>query len=245
MKCSIITVAYNARQTLPNTLESFQSQTYVDKQQIVVDGGSGDGTATYLQSADLDNVLWSSESDNGIYDAMNKGIHRSDGDVVGILNADDVFHDDQVIDHVISYFRDNPDLDAVYGDVVFKKNDKIWRHYSAKEWYPERLGWGFMPPHPGLFLRKKLFDQFGLYKTDYSIAADYELIIRLLWKHRVKSSYLPIVTTTMSLGGVSTRNLNSNIILNKEILRACRENGLSTNYLKIYSKYLFKWRELI
>ncbi|MEQ9299874.1 MAG: glycosyltransferase family 2 protein [Cyclobacteriaceae bacterium] len=245
MKCSVITVAYNALQTLPNTIQSFQSQTYSNKEQIVVDGGSQDGSLPYLQSLDFDDLVWASKKDQGIYDAMNNGILTSTGEIVGILNADDVFYADEVIEQVMSIFIDNPELDAVYADVIFERNGKTWRHYSAKEWSPERLSWGFMPPHPGVFLRKSLFDQFGYYKTDYSIAADYELIIRLFWKHRIRSRYIPIVTANMSLGGVSTRNLNSNVILNREIKRACRENGLSTNYLKIYSKYLFKWKELL
>jgi glycosyltransferase involved in cell wall biosynthesis len=245
LNCSIITVAYNALQTLPSTLESFQFQTYGAKEHIVVDGGSEDGTVDYLNDLSYDNIIWSSQADDGIYDAMNKGIRSSTADIVGILNADDVFYDDKVLERVLSCFVDHPDLDAVYADVVFEKNSKVWRHYSAKQWSPDRLGWGFMPPHPGVFLRKSLFDQYGYYKTDYSIAADYELIIRLFWKHRIKAMYLPIVTTTMSLGGVSTRNFNSNIVLNKEIRRACEENGLSTNYLKIYSKYLYKWKELL
>lgn len=245
MKCSVITVAYNALQTLPNTIQSFQSQTYANKEQIVVDGGSQDGSLTYLENLDFDDLVWTSKKDKGIYDAMNNGILTSTGEIVGILNADDVFYDDEVIEQVMSIFIDDPELDAVYANVIFERNGKTWRHYSAKEWSPERLSWGFMPPHPGVFLRKSLFDQFGYYKTDYSIAADYELIIRLFWKHRIRSRYIPMVTTNMSLGGVSTRNLNSNVILNREIKRACLENGLSTNYLKIYSKYLFKWKELL
>jgi glycosyltransferase involved in cell wall biosynthesis len=210
-----------------------------------VDGGSNDGTLGYLRQIENSNVVWSSENDDGIYDAMNKGIQTSTGDVIGILNADDIFHNDQVLTQVMSFFEENSEIDAVYGDIVFKKKEKVWRHYSAKNWYPNRLGWGFMPPHPGVFLKRSLFEQLGFYKTDYTIAADYELIIRFFWKHRIRCRYIPIVTTSMSLGGVSTKNVKSNILLNQEIRRACLENGLPTNYLKIYSKYLIKWRELI
>lgn len=245
MKCSIVTVSYNALETLPRTLESFQSQNYINKEHIIVDGGSQDGTLGYLQQINFRDIVWSSETDHGIYDAMNKGIEAASGDVIGILNADDVFYDDQVLENIMTCFDENTSIDAVFCDVIFEKNGKVWRHYSAKNWHPDRLAWGYMPPHPGVFLRKSVFDQFGKYKTNYQIAADYELIIRLFWKNRIRTKYLPIITTSMALGGVSTRNLKSNILLNQEIKRGCEENGLKTNYLKIYTKYLFKWKELL
>lgn len=245
MKCSIITVTYNALRTLPATVESFQGQSYRDKEHIIIDGGSEDGTSTFLRQLNLNNLSWTSESDRGIYDAMNKGILGSTGSVIGILNADDVFYDSDVLQNVMTCFHGRPNLDAVYCDVVFTKKGRVWRHYSAKQWKPHRLAWGFMPPHPGVFLRREIFDRFGYYKTDYQIAADYELLIRLFWKHNIQSTYLPFVSTNMSLGGVSTRSVKSNLILNQEIKRACLENGLSTNYFKIYSKYLFKWKELV
>ncbi len=244
MKCSIVTVCYNALGTLPTTIRSFQSQQYKNKEHIIVDGASSDGTSSYLRDNQIEGT-WVSEPDRGIYDAMNKGVRMSSGDVIGILNADDAYYDSNVLDTVMSVFDRYDKLDAVYGDVVFEKQGKVWRNYSAKNWSPTRLAWGFMPPHPGVFLRKSLFHTYGLYKTDYEIAADYELIIRLFWKHGIEAHYHPMITTRMALGGVSTRNMGSNILLNKEILRGCRENGLKTNYFKIYSKYFVKWKELL
>lgn len=246
MKISVVTVCRNAASTLQQNIESVEEQNYADKEHIIVDGQSTDGTIKLLHSLTRDVVQrWLSEPDHGIYDAMNKGIAMSSGDIIGILNADDIFFDKGTLTKVINVFNSNPEVDLVYGDVVFEKAGSIWRTYSARKWQPKQLAWGVMPPHPGVFVKKALYERLGLYKIDYQIAADYELLVRYFLSEKVKPLYLPLITTRMSLGGVSTRGFSSNLLLNREILRACRENNLYTNYLMIYSKYFYKWVELI
>lgn len=246
MKVSIITVVYNNVSTIRKAIDSVLSQDYNQIEYIIIDGGSKDGTLNIIKEYG-DRVKYISEKDQGLYDAMNKGIRLSSGDLVGILNSDDTFFDKGVVSSVISGFENN-DVDAIVADILFvSKRDefKIIRRYSSKSWSPKRFAWGYMPPHPSFFVRKNLFDSYGFYKTDYKIGADYELLIRFLFVNRIRWAYLPRVTTKMLLGGASTKGVKSIITLNKEILRACRENGVKTNYFMIYSKYLYKPFEFI
>jgi hypothetical protein len=169
------------------------------------------------------------------------------GDVVGILNSDDFYSSQSIISKVALQFE-NPNVDAVFGDLVVvdpKELSKVVRRYSARQWNPQKLAWGFMPPHPTFFVRKKFYQELGLYKTDYRISSDYELIIRFLLVHKLRYKYLPLQMVTMRKGGVSSRNIKSNIILNEEIIRACHENGIRTNRFMIYSKYFKKIGELL
>jgi len=244
---SIITVCYNSVKTIESAVRSVISQDYPRVEYIVVDGGSTDGTLQAIEAYKDHISTLISEPDQGIYDAMNKGVRAAKGDVVGILNADDVFHDAGVLSKVAAGFRKS-DIEAVVGDIVFVKGDKgekVLRRYSAKNWNPGKFSWGYMPPHPSFFAKKYLFEKYGYYKTDYHIAADYELLIRFLYLNKVKWKYLPITTTKMRMGGRSTSGLKSLFTLNREIARGCRENGLYSNYLMIYSKYLFKPFEFI
>lgn len=242
MKISIVTVVYNCAATISGCIESVINQDYDNIEYIVVDGASKDGTVDIIRSYEHRLARFVSEKDKGIYDAMNKGIRMATGDVVGILNADDFFYDRHTISRIAEAFLNDSALDATIADIVFvnNKNDKILRHYNAQGWRPSKFAWGYMPPHPSFFCKRKLFDSMGYYKTDYKIAADYELLIRYLFVHKIKFRYLQMITTRMRMGGVSTKNINSIITLNKEIKRACKENHLPTNFFKIYTKYLFK-----
>lgn len=245
---SVITVCFNSEKIILDCLSSSSSQLFRNFEHIVIDGKSSDSTVSLLDNASLINLRWMSEPDSGLYDAMNKGIRMATCDVVGILNSDDVFYDDQVLAKVAQAFEEEPELDAVIGDIVFVKEDdlnQIVRRYSAKNWTPSKFVWGYMPPHPSFFVRREWFEKLGYYKTDYKIAADYELLIRFLLKGGLRWKYLPLTTTKMRMGGLSTRGIQSLITLNKEIYRACRENGVYTNYAMIYSKYLFKPFEFI
>jgi len=247
MKISIITVVYNNAATIRDAIESVLKQSYADVEYIVVDGGSNDGTVDIIKSYGEKIDKFISEKDKGLYDAMNKGIKMATGDVVGTLNSDDFFYDDKVLANIAAGFEDGQP-EAVIGDIVFIRNaseDSILRKYSSAKWSPGRFAWGYMPAHPSFYARRDLFERFGLYKTDYQIASDYELLIRHLLVHQVKWKYLPIITTKMRLGGASTRGIKSVLTLNKEIARACRENGIYTNYFMIYSKYFFKPFEFI
>lgn len=247
MKISIVTVVYNCADTISGCIESVLNQDYDNIEYIVVDGASKDGTVEVIKKYEDRISKFVSEKDKGIYDAMNKGIRMATGDVVGILNADDFFYSNDTISKIAAAFKQQPELDATIADIVFVNadNSRILRHYNARKWRPAKFAWGYMPPHPSFFCKRPLFDKLGYYKTDYKIAADYELLIRFLFVNNINFKYLPIITTRMRMGGVSTKNLNSIITLNKEIKRACNENELGTNFLKIYTKYIFKPFEFV
>lgn len=247
MKISIITVAYNAEHTIRDAIESVWTQDYSDKEYIVIDGDSGDNTAEIIRNCETKISRWVSEPDEGIYDAMNKGIAMATGEVIGMINADDFYADEGVLSKVMREFED-PDVDAVFGDIVFLSKDnleKTVRTYSSKRWHPGKFAWGYMPAHPSFFVRRKYYDRLGGFKTDYQIAADYELLIRFLYVHKLRYRYIPQKLVKMRTGGASTRNLKSNIILNREIIRGCRENGVRTNVAMVYSKYFRKIFELV
>ena len=185
---------------------------------------------------------WVSEKDNGIYDAMNKGIKMATGDVVGILNSDDYFTSDDVIERMASVFDDSA-IDAVYGDIHFIRDgnpEKCIRYYSSKRFRPSWLRFGFMPAHPSFYCRRGIFEKAGFYKTDYAIGSDYEMMVRLFLVHHIKAKYLPIDFVTMRTGGASTRNVRSRLQLIKDDVRGCRENGIYTNSLFVCTKFLYK-----
>ena len=246
MKISLITACYNSAATIRTAIESVLSQKGVDVEYIVVDGGSKDGTVDIIKEY-ADKTLksqlltpnftfrWLSESDKGMYDAINKGIKMATGDIVGILNADDMFESENTLAHVVEAFRSGgvesggvgERIDCVYADIRFVKDDlqTTSRYYSAKHWKPWMLQWGKMPPHPSVYIKRKLFERHGLYKLGYDIAADYELLVRYLRKAGVTARYIAGSVVRMRMGGKSTRGWRSNLKLNQEIVRANRENG--------------------
>lgn len=246
MKISILTVTFNSAATLQSTFDSICTQHYSDIEYIVVDGNSTDGTRHLIQTNEniIDKSI--SEPDKGIYDAMNKAIKLATGDVVGILNSDDFYADEMILSKVAEAFE-NDSVDAVFGDLEFvdpNNLSKVVRTYSSAHWNPKKFAWGFMPAHPTFFVRRKYYEKFGSFKTDYKIAADYELLIRFLLVHQLKYKYLPLKMVVMRKGGVSSSGWKSNFILNNEIMRACRDNGIYTNSLMVYSKYFRKLFEL-
>jgi glycosyltransferase involved in cell wall biosynthesis len=208
--------------------------------------GCSDQTIRQSGNHALRQFFWISEPDEGMYDAINKGIRMATGDVVGILNADDFFEDEGVIATVADAFQS--EVDAVYADVRFIREEelgKTLRYYSSKLWKPWMLRWGFMPPHPSVYIRRKLFGRLGYYKTDYHIAADYELLIRYLWLAGLRAVYVPRCFVTMRTGGLSTKNWRSNLMLNREIVRGNRENGYLCCLLMMLPKYFFKIFEFV
>jgi glycosyltransferase involved in cell wall biosynthesis len=237
---SIITATYNSAATISDCLTSVLSQTW-SVEHIIIDGASKDNTVEIVHRVSPSARVFS-EPDDGIYDAMNKGIRLATGDIVGILNSDDFYVAPHVLEKVASLFRQSG-VDALFADLVYVRPDnlkKVVRYYSGVGFTPEKFAWGWMPPHPTFFVRRELYESYGLFHTDYRIAADYELTARFLARHKVRYAYLPEVIVKMRAGGVSTRDLRSTWILNREILRACAENGISTNMLKVYSKYFRK-----
>jgi len=246
MKISIITVSYNSAAHIEDAIMSISNQDYDKIEHIVIDGNSTDETQEILKKHNQKLKFWMSEDDDGIYDAMNKGISRATGEIVGILNSDDFYYNSQVISKVAGVFSDK-NIDAVFGDLIFvdpNNTEKTVRTYSSEKWQPDKFAKGYMPAHPTFFVRRENYVKYGLFETDYKIAADYEMLIRLLYVHKLNYKYLPMKMVKMRKGGISSNGLASNITLNSEIIRACRTHGIRTNALKIYPKYFNKVFEL-
>lgn len=245
IKISIITVSFNAVATIEDAILSVGEQKYANTEHIIIDGGSSDGTVDVISQYRHLLTCVVSEPDQGIYDAMNKGIDLATGDVIGFLNADDVYADTEALARVTHAFGQT-NIDACYGDVVFVRDDlrTIVRYYRSSRFSLKRLAYGWMPAHPALFLKASLFKKYEYFKTDYQIAADFELVARLFWVHEIRYRYLAEVLVKMRLGGVSTKGVKSNLVLNKEIVRACRENGIDTNLFKVLLKFPLKMMEL-
>jgi glycosyltransferase involved in cell wall biosynthesis len=248
LKVSIITVSYNSASTIKDTIESVASQTYDNIEYIVVDGNSKDKTVDIVTSYSkvIDKVV--SEPDKGIYDAMNKGVQLATGDIVGILNSDDFYETTTVIEDIVKHFKNNKSSDIVFGDVVFVEPNnlkKVVRYYSSEKFKSSKLRFGWMPPHPATFIRKSVYDKYGLYKLGYKISADYEMFVRLLMVAKLSFSRIDKIIVRMRSGGASTDGIQSSITLNKEIVKACRENGVYTNLFIVLLKMPFKLLELI
>lgn len=249
MKISLITTTYNSAATLQHTFDSVLAQSYKDIEYWVIDGGSKDGTVDLIreyESKFCGKMRWLSETDRGLYDAMNKGILHATGDIVGILNSDDFFTSDTVLQSVVEGFSD--DIDAVYGDIHFVRPgnlDKCVRYYSSRNFRPWALRFGYMPAHPSFYARRELFEKYGVYSLNYRLAADYEMMVRLFRKAKIRYKYLPVDMVTMRTGGVSTRSIKNRLQLTVEDAKACRENGMYSNFLMCSCKYITKFFEFI
>lgn len=220
MKISIITVCYNAEDTISDTIESVLSQDYKDVEYIIVDGKSTDRTLEIIQSI-KNGIKLISEKDRGIYDAMNKGINTASGDVIGILNADDVYKNSQVLTEVMDAFKAN--VSIVYGDIEYVKyNDlsKVVRKWKAGVFRSGKFKWGWMPPHPGFFIKKSCYESFGLFNLNLSTSADYELMLRMLEVHHLSCHYIPETITSMRVGGASNSSLKNRLIANRNDKKA-------------------------
>ena len=246
MKISFITATFNSGKTIVDTMESVLSQTYTDFEYLVIDGGSSDDTIEKVKSYEPrfgDRLRWISEKDRGIYDAMNNGIKMTTGDVVGILNSDDYYTDIDILQTVADSFENNNHLDALYGDIHFVRDgapDKCVRYYSSRMFSHFWLRFGFMPAHPSHYNKLEIIEKAGLYSLDYKIGADYEMMVRLFKKYRIKSLYINKDFVTMRTGGASNNNVRSRITLINEDVKACKENWVYTNSLFVMIKYLYK-----
>lgn len=245
MKISLITVSYNSAATIQTTLDSVAAQGYADLEYIIVDGGSKDATLGLVDHYPDLVTACISEPDQGIYDAMNKGVLRATGDVVGILNSDDFYLSDHVLHEVAALFSADPELEVVLGDVDFVNNDDLnqpVRRYLTGNFKPWMFRFGFMPPHPAVFVRKSAYDRVGLYKLGYKIAADFDLLTRLLLVDRAMYQIANKTWVRMRTGGASTNGLKSNLISTKEMLRSLKENGIYSNVffllLRLPIKYI-------
>jgi glycosyltransferase involved in cell wall biosynthesis len=239
LKVSVITVSYNSNATIEDAILSVSGQTHENKEHIVIDGGSIDGTYERIlkNRHRLSNFI--SEKDRGIYDAMNKGLNLADGDVIGFLNSDDIYADNSILAEVVYRMKSNG-LDCVFGDLVYvdqHDTNRIVRYYSSKDFSLKQISIGYMPAHPTIFFHKSVYEKYGLFKIDYKISGDFEYVARVFRNRELRYAYIPKIMVKMRTGGTSTRNLRSSWILNMEVLRACRENGINTNILKLFLKY--------
>jgi glycosyltransferase involved in cell wall biosynthesis len=229
MKISIITVVYNNEKTISEAIESVLNQNYDDIEYIVIDGGSKDNTVAKINAYKDRLSYFVSERDNGLYDAMNKGIKVSTGEIIGILNSDDLYQDLNVIHDVMKHFADNINVDILYGDLVYVKNNDISavvRTWKSKSYYKNFFENANVPPHPSLFLRKRVYEEAGLFNLNYRIAADYELMLRIFKNYNFNSKYINRLIVRMRLGGASNASFSSIVKQNKEVLKAWKNNNL-------------------
>lgn len=245
MKITIITVAYNSAATIRQTIESVLSQDYHDLEYVVVDGNSKDETLEIIKSFG-DKIKYISEPDKGIYDALNKGLKLATGDAIGTIGSDDFYPNRHVISEVARVFKETKS-DAVYGDIQFVnpgQEAKIVRFWKAGSYQKSNWLKGWMPPHLTFFLKKTAFEKYGNYEIDYTCAGDYELMLRMLFKHGLSASYLPQVLITMRNGGTSTASLKHRYRANMEDRRAWRMNNLKPHWYTLWMKPISKISQL-
>lgn len=241
MKISVITATYNCRETLAHALESVLTQTYGNIELVVIDGGSTDGTMEILRRYSNRIAVLVSEPDDGIYDALNKGVRHCSGDVVGFLHADDLLSGPDVLNRVASAFS-RQSVGCAYGDLQYVCKDnplEVIRYWRAGVFIQSKLGWGWMPPHPTLYVRRNLYTQLGEFNTSYRIAADYDFILRLFSVVDLNPIYIPEVLVKMRVGGASNRSLKNIMLKSYEdwlALRANRVGGLGALIWKNVSK---------
>lgn len=267
MKISIITATWNSAETVRDTFDSVLRQNYKNYEYIVVDGASKDGTVNIIREYEPKfegRMKWITEPDMGIYDAMNKGIALATGDVVGFLNSDDFYSSFDMLSTFICDFEKYPDIDAVYGDVRYVEWYDVMRtvrFYSSRMFQREWMRLGFMPAHPSFYCRKSTYERFKLdglkidgfkgatdkayFNTTYKIAADFECLLRMIFVGRIKTYYIKKECVTMRLGGASSCGVKAHKQINRDHMRALKENGVYSNYCLISLRYLYKIAELV
>ena len=228
MKISVLTVVFNRADTIAAAIQSVASQIYPNVEHVVIDGASSDGTLGVINAGQHQAMLVFSEPDNGIYDALNKAIARSSGDIIGLMHSDDFFAHDQVLTKIADAFTD-PSVDAVYGDLDYisaTDSSHILRHWKAGSFVPSKLNRGWMPPHPTLFVRRRVLEKFGGYDTSYRIAGDYDAILRWFSSPNFRAGYIPEVLVKMRVGGASNRSIGRIIQKSREDYRALHTNNI-------------------
>ena len=236
MRLSIITVTLNSKKTIISTLNSILSQTYKDIEHIIVDGGSTDGTVQIINEYNHHNKKLIISKGSGIYKSMNLGIENASGEIITILNSDDIYQNENSISNVMKCVSKFPNKSIFLGDVVYFKNTSfynIYRHYKAKNFKTWQLKIGLMPPHPPSFIKKKIYNKYGLYYENFKIASDFEIFLRLIYKYKLDFKILNQTIVRMRMGGISGKNFESYIISTKEILKSFKINSLKTNFFKI------------
>ena len=245
MKISIITITYNSEKTLSRALESVQSQTYPDIEHVIVDGASADGTRKMIEryAKQHPNVRWISEKDNGIYNALNKGISLATGDIIGFLHSDDVLFSTRSIEQIAAAFEDK-NIDVVYGDLQYCHGEKVVRRWKSNAFHPRALKYGWMPPHPTVYVRRSVYEQVGEYDDWFRISADYDMLLRILTAG-YKTCYIPEVLVCMEMGGVSNKDTMSRLSKTQEDYIVLKKNNIGAGYLTVLCKQLRKLYQFI
>lgn len=237
-KVSVITVVYNGAETLQEAIESVLNQDHPNIEYILMDGGSTDGTLEIIQSFQNKLAYVESSPDNGIYHAMNKALSHCTGDWVAILNADDVYAHPSVLSQIQTCF-DTSDCDAVYGDLVYVQKDnsfRILRYWKSGSYNRNQFLWGWMPPHPAFFLKRSAYTEFGFFNESLKTAADYELMLRMLFKHKLRAVWCPGIMVKMRTGGVSNAGISNRLHANREDRKAWEINSIRPYFFTLALK---------
>lgn len=234
MKISLITVTYNSNKTIQTTIQSVLEQSYTNLEYIVIDGASKDNTLSVVKEYESQfngRMKWISEPDKGIYDAMNKGIYMATGDIIGILNSDDIFFDNDVLKDIIHTFKCN-DIDCLYGNLKFvdaTDTNKVVRTWNSSQHYPNGFLKGWHPAHPTFYVRREVYEKYGVFDTSFDVSADFELMLRFIEKHKISNLYLDRYFIKMRIGGESTGSIKKIIQGNNNVLRAFKKNGFKVS----------------
>lgn len=245
MKVSIITVTHNSAKYLQECIDSVVNQTYTNIEHIVIDGGSTDGTIDIIKLYNNHIAQWISEPDKGMYDAINKGMNLATGDLIGILNSDDVLASREVVNRIVKCFLDNK-VDSLYGDLVYvdqKNTKKIIRYWKGLSYNRFRFNYGWMPAHPTFYFRRDLLDDLGGYESHYFTAADYEFMARYLYRYRISAIYLPLLIVKMRVGGQSNKNIVSRLRANRRDYLAMKANNIPFPHIASILKPIIKLRQ--
>ena len=247
MKISIITTTYNSASTVEDTFRSLLRQGYQDIEYIVVDGCSTDGTIDIIKRYEPQfegKMKWISEKDEGIYDAMNKGFAMATGDVIGILNSDDFYTADDILNKVADTMSKDDSLDAVYGDIHYVHPDdlqKSIRYYSSKPFCRIWMRFGFMPAHPAFYCKRAIYEKYGAFDLEFPVSADFENLLRLIFVHKIKTKYIEADFVTMRTGGMSSSGLRSLKAGLRDRSKALKKNNVYSNKLFLFSLYIYKY----
>lgn len=257
MKISVITATWNSGKTIGDTLRSVLNQSYTNVEHIIKDGGSKDDTLAicndyekhfYTNEDKGRTIRILSDKDNGIYDAMNQGIKAATGDVIGILNSDDFYTSDDVLARVAEEFANNPKLEAVYGDIHFVKDEdlkKCTRYFSSRYFRPWALRFGFMPAHPSFYVRREVYEKYGLYDLNFRTSSDFEMMVRLFVKENIRAKYINMDFVTMRAGGESTAGLEAKRKVNRDIAGSLKKHGVYSNQFFQSLRYLWRIGEVL
>jgi len=244
MKVSIVTVTYNSAKTIRTTLNSVANQTWGNIEHIIIDGNSKDSTIDIVNDYGHVNKLIS-ENDSGIYDAMNKGVRNATGDIIGFLNSDDWFYDNNIIKDMVKEFQPN-DIDAIYGDLEFVKDENDQnpkRKWISEDFKKDNLLKGWIPPHPTFYAKLDLYKKYGLFNPNLKFAGDFDIMCRFITKKNVKIKYHPGVKVKMRLGGATTKNITNIILGNIEIIKSLKQNNIKIGPLFIFKKFYTKLKQ--